>query len=37
MVYNMERKTALNMYKQGHISNYAKTILARAEQYKKGE
>lgn len=37
MIYNMGPAGASKMYKQGKISNYAKTILARAEQYKKGE
>lgn len=37
MLYNMEHKTALRKYKNGEISNYATTILARAEELKKGE
>jgi soluble lytic murein transglycosylase-like protein len=37
MLYNMEHDTAVRLYKSGQISNYAKTIIARAEQYKKGE
>lgn len=37
MLYNMEHDTAIRLYKNGQISNYAKTIIARAEQYKKGE
>jgi hypothetical protein len=37
MMYNMSHNAAMEMYKNGQISNYAKKILARAEQYKKGE
>lgn len=37
MLYNMNHDTAISMYKNGQISNYAKTILARAEKYEKGE
>jgi soluble lytic murein transglycosylase-like protein len=37
MLYNMNHNTAMNMYKEGNISYYARTVLARAEQYKKGE
>jgi hypothetical protein len=37
MLYNMEHETALRLYKNGQISNYAKTIIARAEEYRKGE
>lgn len=37
MLYNMEHNTALKMYKSGQISGYAKTVLAKAEQYRKGE
>lgn len=37
MLYNMDHNTAMSMYKNGQISNYAKTILARAEKYEKGE
>lgn len=37
MLYNMDHKTAFRMYKNGQISNYARTIIARAEQYRKGE
>jgi hypothetical protein len=37
MLYNMEHKTALRLYKSGQISNYAKTIISRAGEYKKGE
>jgi soluble lytic murein transglycosylase-like protein len=37
MLYNMEHNTAISMFKNGQISSYAKTIIARAEQYKKGE
>jgi soluble lytic murein transglycosylase-like protein len=37
MLYNMDNKTALKLYKEGKISNYAKTVLKRAEEYKKGE
>jgi hypothetical protein len=37
MLYNMDHNTALRMYKNGQITDYARTILARAEQYKKGE
>jgi hypothetical protein len=37
MLYNMKHDTAISMYENGQISNYAKTIMARAEEYKKGE
>lgn len=37
MMYNMSHDTALKMYKNGQISEYARTILNRAEQYRKGE
>jgi soluble lytic murein transglycosylase-like protein len=37
MVYNMNQKTAIDMYKKGKISSYAKTVLDRAQKYKKGE
>jgi soluble lytic murein transglycosylase-like protein len=37
MLYNMDHNTAISMFKNGQISSYAKTIIARAEQYKKGE
>lgn len=37
MMYNMKHETALKLYNQGEISDYAKKIIARAEQYKKGE
>lgn len=37
MLYNMDHNTAISMYKNGQITNYAKTIIARAEIYKKGE
>jgi hypothetical protein len=37
MLYNMEHKTALRMFNRGQISSYAKTVLTRAEQLKKGE
>jgi hypothetical protein len=37
MLYNMEHKTAFRLYNNGEISNYATTILARAEEFKKGE
>jgi soluble lytic murein transglycosylase-like protein len=37
MLYNMEHNTALRMYRNGQISYYARTIITRAENYKKGE
>jgi soluble lytic murein transglycosylase-like protein len=37
MLYSMDNKLAIKMYSEGRISNYAKTVLARAESYKKGE
>lgn len=37
MIYNMGYKDTLKLYKQGKISNYAKSVLARAEEYRKGE
>ena len=36
MLYSMRHDTAFNMYRQGQISNYAKTVLSLAEEYKKG-
>lgn len=37
MLYSMDHKTAFKMYSEGKISGYAKTVLARAEVYRKGE
>lgn len=37
MLYNMEHNTALKLYKEGKISTYAKTVLAKAEEFRKGE
>jgi hypothetical protein len=37
MMYNMSHDTALKIYRNGQISTYAKIILTRAEEYKKGE
>jgi soluble lytic murein transglycosylase-like protein len=37
MLYSMDHDTAFKMYKNGQISSYAKTVIARAEKYKKGE
>ena len=37
MMYNMDNNTALRLYKNGQISDYAKTVISRAEKYKKGE
>jgi hypothetical protein len=37
MFYSMKQDTARKMYDAGQISTYAKTVLARAEEYKKGE
>jgi hypothetical protein len=37
MLYNMDHKTAITMYRNGQVSTYARTVLARAEQYRKGE
>jgi soluble lytic murein transglycosylase-like protein len=37
MLYSMDHKTALKMYANGEISSYAKTVLARADEYRKGE
>lgn len=36
MLYSMDHKTAFKMYTEGKISGYAKTVLARAEVYRKG-
>jgi hypothetical protein len=36
MLYSMDHDTAFRMYKNGQISSYAKTVIARAENYKKG-
>jgi soluble lytic murein transglycosylase-like protein len=36
MLYNMGHQTAFQMYSNGQISTYAKTVIKRAEQYKKG-
>jgi phosphoribosyl-AMP cyclohydrolase len=37
MMYNMEHDTAMRLYKTGQISYYARSVLERAEKYKKGE
>lgn len=37
MLYNMNHSDAFKMYKNNKISNYAKSILIKKEQYKKGE
>jgi hypothetical protein len=37
MFYSMKHDAARKMYAEGKISSYAKTVLARAEEYKKGE
>jgi hypothetical protein len=37
MMYNMDHKRALDRFENGQISNYAKTIIERAENLKKGE
>jgi hypothetical protein len=37
MLYSMKHKDALELYSNGKISTYATTVLARAEDYKKGE
>lgn len=37
MVYNMGDNVALQLYRNGHITDYARTIVDRAEIYKKGE
>lgn len=37
MLYNMNHDDALRMYRNGQISTYAKTVLARADKFKKGE
>jgi hypothetical protein len=37
MLYNMKHDIAFRMYAEGKISDYAKTILAMTENYKKGE
>lgn len=36
MLYSMDHKTAFKLYSEGKISGYAKTVLARAEVYRKG-
>lgn len=37
MIYNMGPSSASKMYNQGQISAYAKSVLATAEKYRKGE
>jgi soluble lytic murein transglycosylase-like protein len=37
MIYNRGYKDTLKLYKEGKISTYAKTVLKRAEDYRKGE
>jgi soluble lytic murein transglycosylase-like protein len=37
MLYNMNHKAALKMYSEGKITDYAKSVLAMAEVYEKGE
>lgn len=37
MLYNMKHADAYQMFKEGRISSYAKSVLAEAEIYKKGE
>lgn len=37
MLYNMRHDDALKMYRTGQISKYAKSVLAKAEEYEKGE
>lgn len=37
MLYNMKHETAMKMYSDGKISNYARSVLAMAEEIKKGE
>lgn len=37
MLYNMKHDEAYQMYQEGKISFYAKSVLAQAEIYKKGE
>jgi hypothetical protein len=37
MLYNMEHKTAFALYNNGQVSYYARTIVNRAERYRKGE
>ena len=36
MLYSMDHKTAFKLYSEGKITDYAKTVLARAEVYRKG-
>lgn len=36
MLYSMDHKVAFKMYAEGKTSGYAKTVLARAEVYRKG-
>lgn len=37
MLYNMKHDTAFKMYREGKVSRYAKSVLAKAEDYQKGE
>lgn len=37
MMYNMNHKTAIRLYKQGKTTKYAKRVLARTKKLKKGE
>lgn len=37
MLYSMNNNDALRLYRSGHISKYARDVLARAEEYRKGD
>jgi hypothetical protein len=37
MLYNMKHDTAFKLHKEGVISGYAKSVLAKADEYRKGE
>lgn len=36
MLYNMDHNTAFKLYAKGTISTYAKTVISKAEEYRKG-
>lgn len=37
MMYNMDHKSAMRLYKQGKLSKYAKEVLSRRDKYEKGD
>lgn len=37
MLYNMKHETAFKLHREGKVSKYASSVIAKAEEYKKGE